>query len=246
VLSRPAAAKTGTTNDWTDNWTVGYTPQLVTGVWTGNADRSPMINVIGITGAAPIWHDFMEGAFKIMNVPVEPFVAPPNVITTNQCREPGSNAVSGGTTDLAVPTSGSPLGALLPQDLPLCSLPDRGYMPIPCSQYPNEPNTFSPICAYPGAMLPFGAQSPLAPGSTETGPNTYTYGPTPVVPYNPAIQPPGQSAPAPAYQPPVAVQPPAPPANTAPPPAQPSAPSANSSPQPGQPSAPPILNPPPP
>jgi len=59
-LRRPAAVKTGTTTDWRDNWTVGYTPDLVVGVWAGNADNSPMIQVSGISGAAPIWHDVME------------------------------------------------------------------------------------------------------------------------------------------------------------------------------------------
>src|SRR5206468_9093440 len=90
VLSHPAAAKTGTTNDWTDNWTVGYTPQIVTGVWVGNADRSPMINVIGVTGAAPIWHSFMENAFKMLHLPVERFTAPPNVTRSTQCHSAGS------------------------------------------------------------------------------------------------------------------------------------------------------------
>jgi 1A family penicillin-binding protein len=56
---RPAAAKTGTTNDFRDNWTVGYTTDYVMGVWVGNDDNSPMINVSGISGAAPIWHDAM-------------------------------------------------------------------------------------------------------------------------------------------------------------------------------------------
>jgi membrane carboxypeptidase/penicillin-binding protein PbpC len=56
---RPAAAKTGTTNDFKDNWTVGYTTDFVMGVWAGNDDGSPMIDVSGITGAAPIWHDSM-------------------------------------------------------------------------------------------------------------------------------------------------------------------------------------------
>ncbi len=56
---RPAAAKTGTTNDFKDNWTVGYTTDYVMGVWAGNDDGSPMVNVSGITGAAPIWHDSM-------------------------------------------------------------------------------------------------------------------------------------------------------------------------------------------
>ena len=61
-LSRPAAAKTGTTDDWRDSWTMGYTPNLVTGVWVGNADNSEMNNVTGSRGAAPIWHNFMERA----------------------------------------------------------------------------------------------------------------------------------------------------------------------------------------
>src|SRR5258707_11351456 len=56
---RPAAAKTGTTNDFRDNWTVGYTTDYVMGVWVGNDDNSPMINMSGISGAAPIWHDAM-------------------------------------------------------------------------------------------------------------------------------------------------------------------------------------------
>ena len=54
------AAKTGTTDNFTDNWTLGYTPDVVVGVWTGNADNSPMVNSIGITGAAPIWHSIIE------------------------------------------------------------------------------------------------------------------------------------------------------------------------------------------
>ncbi|MGD8464497.1 MAG: PBP1A family penicillin-binding protein [Anaerolineae bacterium] len=61
-LSRTAAAKTGTTDDWRDSWTVGYTPNLVTGVWVGNADNSEMDRVTGSRGAAPIWHNFMERA----------------------------------------------------------------------------------------------------------------------------------------------------------------------------------------
>ncbi|HEX7737914.1 MAG TPA: transglycosylase domain-containing protein [Ktedonobacteraceae bacterium] len=56
---RPAAAKTGTTQDFRDNWTVGYTTDFVMGVWAGNDDNSPMIDVTGVQGAAPIWHDAM-------------------------------------------------------------------------------------------------------------------------------------------------------------------------------------------
>ncbi|MGQ9665904.1 MAG: penicillin-binding protein 1C [Anaerolineae bacterium] len=58
-LDRPAAVKTGTTTDWRDNWTIGYTPDYVAGVWVGNADNSPMYGVSGVSGAGPIWHDVM-------------------------------------------------------------------------------------------------------------------------------------------------------------------------------------------
>jgi penicillin-binding protein 1C len=63
-ISKPAAAKTGTTDDWRDNWTLGYTRYLVAGVWAGNSDGHPMKRVSGIAGAAPIWHDFMEAVLK--------------------------------------------------------------------------------------------------------------------------------------------------------------------------------------
>ena len=62
VLRLPfkAAVKTGTTNDFRDNWTIGYTPELAVGVWIGNPDYTPMRNISGVTGAAPIWADVMQ------------------------------------------------------------------------------------------------------------------------------------------------------------------------------------------
>jgi hypothetical protein len=63
ALPFPAAAKTGTTNDFRDNWTMGYTPDLVVGVWTGNTDNSEMVNISGLTGAAPLWRDFMTAVY---------------------------------------------------------------------------------------------------------------------------------------------------------------------------------------
>ena len=68
--NRPAAVKTGTTNDYRDGWTVGYTPQLVTGVWVGNTDNTPMDNVPGSKGAAPIWHALMSWALQDEEVAV--------------------------------------------------------------------------------------------------------------------------------------------------------------------------------
>jgi membrane peptidoglycan carboxypeptidase len=70
------AAKTGTTDNFTDNWTLGYTPDVVAGVWTGNADNSPMINSIGITGAAPIWHSIIEYVSGYCNVDTDNIPCP--------------------------------------------------------------------------------------------------------------------------------------------------------------------------
>jgi 1A family penicillin-binding protein len=82
-LSRPAAVKTGTTTDWRDNWTVGYTPDLVVGVWVGNADNRPMERVSGVDGAGPIWHDFMELA--LLGRPARDFERPAGIIEAEVC-----------------------------------------------------------------------------------------------------------------------------------------------------------------
>ncbi len=62
---RPIAAKTGTTQEFKDAWTVGYTPSLVSGVWVGNNDGSLMYKGSGIRAAAPIWNEFMKKAYLI-------------------------------------------------------------------------------------------------------------------------------------------------------------------------------------
>ncbi|MGC9048850.1 MAG: penicillin-binding protein [Patescibacteria group bacterium] len=72
---RPAAAKTGTTNDWRDGWTIGYTPQLACGVWVGNNNNDKMKKgADGVVVAAPIWHNFMIRA--LANEPIENFTQP--------------------------------------------------------------------------------------------------------------------------------------------------------------------------
>jgi len=60
ISGKKIAAKTGTTQEYRDAWTVGYTPELAVGVWVGNNDNTPMRQgASGITVAAPIWHSFM-------------------------------------------------------------------------------------------------------------------------------------------------------------------------------------------
>lgn len=90
-LSFQAAAKTGTTNDYRDNWTMGYTPDLVTGVWVGNADYTPMQNTTGVTGAAPIWAQFMEGAIQsLTGGNPRPFNRPAGITETVICSISGA------------------------------------------------------------------------------------------------------------------------------------------------------------
>lgn len=73
--SRPVAAKTGTTQDYRDGWTLGYTPSLVAGVWTGNNDNTPMgKRSDGSLTAAPIWNSFFKQALD--GTPIETFVSP--------------------------------------------------------------------------------------------------------------------------------------------------------------------------
>jgi penicillin-binding protein 1C len=86
-IDRPAAAKTGTTSDWRDNWTVGYTPDRVVGVWVGNADGQPMEAISGVSGAGPIWHAVMLAAHR--GLPARPFPRPDGIVDVTICAEGG-------------------------------------------------------------------------------------------------------------------------------------------------------------
>ncbi len=97
-LSFTAAVKTGTTNDSRDNWTVGYTPDLVVGVWVGNADNSAMQGTSGITGAAPIWASFMEQAVPYMtNNSPSSFDRPDDIEVYTICALSGTSGSSAGS-----------------------------------------------------------------------------------------------------------------------------------------------------
>ena len=115
LRDRPVAAKTGTTNDFRDGWTVGYTTQIAVGVWTGNNDNSPMRNVDGVETAGPIWNEFMrlihahEKAPQLLvgpdgNLPAKDFPRPADVVEGQSCAATGHQAVryGGNVTDLFV------------------------------------------------------------------------------------------------------------------------------------------------
>jgi len=93
VLNLPfqAAAKTGTTNDFRDNWALGHTPDIAVGVWIGNADWTPMQDTTGLSGAAPIWNTFMQVAIDhLTGGQPSPFIQPAGIIEKAICAVSGA------------------------------------------------------------------------------------------------------------------------------------------------------------
>ncbi len=86
-LPFPAAVKTGTTTEFRDNWTVGYTPRQVIGVWVGNVDDEPMKDISGVDGAAPIWAEVMKAARAVQGA--EELAVPPGLVRSRVCTPTG-------------------------------------------------------------------------------------------------------------------------------------------------------------
>lgn len=85
---QPVSVKTGTTNDFRDNWTIGYTPNILVATWVGNNDNTPMGGLTsGITGAAPIWHKLMT--YMLDGKPAKQPTKPDNVIGKHVCSTSG-------------------------------------------------------------------------------------------------------------------------------------------------------------
>lgn len=100
LSDRPVAAKTGTTNDFRDAWTVGYTPSLVTGVWVGNNNNTPMKKgADGSKIAAPIWNEYMKKCLSATQREDFTKPAPPN--TT----KPILTGIVGGDEQLSIDRS---------------------------------------------------------------------------------------------------------------------------------------------
>ncbi len=98
IPGQTVAVKTGTTNDYRDNWTIGYTPKYVVTTWVGNNDNSPMGAVVsGVTGASPIWNEIMS--FLLEDEKTSPLIPPQNAVRLNVCRQSGLFPSEGATCD---------------------------------------------------------------------------------------------------------------------------------------------------
>lgn len=126
---RPAAVKTGTTNDFKDNWTVGYTPNLVVGVWVGNNDGTPMRGLSGVDGAAPIWNASMQQLLK--GVPTESFTVPGELVRSCAC----VSAIGGNQLEFFLK------GTVTVRDVPGEALPSTENTTPPPRRTPNRSTT---------------------------------------------------------------------------------------------------------
>lgn len=93
TVSRPAAVKTGTGEDYKDALTVGYTPNIAVGVWVGNNDNKPMDRIAGSLGAAPIWRSLIERYSQ--GTAVATFTPPSSVSSVSVCSANGLLARNG-------------------------------------------------------------------------------------------------------------------------------------------------------
>jgi 1A family penicillin-binding protein len=85
---RPAAVKTGTSNEWRDSWAIGYTTDVTVGVWVGNNDNVPMQEIAGANGAGLIWNDVMSAYHQ--ERPPQPFPRPPYIVEQTICADTGA------------------------------------------------------------------------------------------------------------------------------------------------------------
>lgn len=108
ALPFPAAVKTGTTNDFRDGWTLGYTPGVVVGVWIGNSDGHPMVDLPGLRGAAPLWNYLMQTIYATPAMvqslwvngrpPLDAFIQPQGIESRLVCTPQGSGGSGCGAT----------------------------------------------------------------------------------------------------------------------------------------------------
>jgi membrane peptidoglycan carboxypeptidase len=100
-LKIPVGGKTGTSQDYRDAWFVGFTPDVVVGVWVGNDDNTPMKRVTGGSIPAAIWHDFVAGGER-----VSPAAAAVNLSSREMARAPVFTAPTAASTPDDIVLSG--------------------------------------------------------------------------------------------------------------------------------------------
>ena len=141
VPGHTVAVKTGTTDDFKDALTIGYTPSLVLGVWVGNANNAPMTNE-GYTLAGPIWQQTMIET--LANTRDQPFVAPNTVVQRSTCYSNHGIATNNSTYNTypeyylasALPTA--TCAPVQPQPIEVCDLKAEKVVTIDQSKFDSK------------------------------------------------------------------------------------------------------------
>jgi membrane peptidoglycan carboxypeptidase len=203
----PAASKTGTTDNYRDTWTDGYTPDLAIVVWVGNADGHPMHQTLSTLTAAKVWPASMKMSFDYFQMHPEDFARPDGLVERQVCGD----------------TRMRPGAPLCWNDIFFAENAPRGTVQAgprpavqPTAQPSPSPGTEQPAPAEPAPAPapPRPAAQPAAQPTPVPAPPQPAAQPTPV-PAQPAPKP--QATPAPAQPKPQVTQPPAAPKPTAPP-----------------------------
>ncbi|HEY2595857.1 MAG TPA: penicillin-binding transpeptidase domain-containing protein, partial [Chloroflexota bacterium] len=198
----PAASKTGTTDNYRDTWTDGYTPDLAIVVWVGNADGHPMQQTLSTLTAAKIWPASMKASFDYWHLQPQDFPRPDGLVERQVCGDtrmrPGAplcwnDLFFQESAPAASTQSVGPTAPARPTAAPAPAQPASGAQLTP-PQQAQQPQ--APAAQQPAPAAPAPTQPPAAPASQ---PKPQAPAPTPV---------PQQPAPAPKPQ---ATTPPAPP-----------------------------------
>ena len=162
TIDRPAASKTGTSEDFRDGVVMGYTPDLAAGVWMGNADNSAMApGTFSSAGTGPMWRRFMQEAHAYLQLPPKPFEKPADVVSApcggrDEVFKVDQTPSKPGTC--RAPEPGQSPGASSSPKPPSPQFPIRGRTPTPAVTPTPEP-THTPEAT--ATTEPSGGASPV-------------------------------------------------------------------------------------
>jgi 1A family penicillin-binding protein len=174
LKDRPAASKTGTTDNYRDTWTDGYTPDLAIVVWVGNTDGHPMKQALSSMTAGKIWPEAMQASFETLGLPPEDFPRPGGLVEQQVC---GDTAMRPGEpscrNDLFVegqaPQTTPTAAATAPRTAVATPAPARQSEPTPApepTQAPEAPPAPAPQQPPQPAPAPPPAEAPAPPPPT--------------------------------------------------------------------------------
>ncbi|MCC7103773.1 MAG: PBP1A family penicillin-binding protein [Chloroflexi bacterium] len=182
-MDRPVAVKTGTTDNYRDTWTVGYSPNLVVSVWVGNTDGHPMKEVLSSMSAGKIWRESFDAAVNQLKLPAENFERPPGLVEAELCDYSSMRPGAPPCYKELFPVERAPKEARL-------------YLNAPPTASPSPAPAFSPEPAKQSVQPPAGTAEPTAqPANKPPAPAPPTGAPTT---RQPAQQGPATAVPAPA------------------------------------------------